>query len=302
MVCIGEGWALRLDAALASVMQGEGALRPSRVAQPSFVMNCAGAKLECGGGRIGDKGYLVEPTVFSNATDEMAIARDEVMRGAHLHMERNLCVQCVWRSRLAGQWRAEAGALATVVLQGIGRENCSSRFAPCAAADLWPGASPAEVEGPGRGEMRMEFLLPCLAMCRTALACCSTCRPCSTSQTHHQAQPLTWLLRPASLPRLAQVIQRCNATEYGLAASVWTSSIDTMQALTRGIKAGTVWVPALRLWGADFYGRGVLRVAGAAGVALGGMGAFNSVPREHSAPAIASRAPLLCTSSGSGVR
>lgn len=29
---------------------------------------------------------------------------------------------------------------------------------------------------------------------------------------------------------------------YGLAASVWTQSLDTMQALTRGIKSGTVWV------------------------------------------------------------
>ena len=41
-----------------------------------------------------------------------------------------------------------------------------------------------------------------------------------------------------------QVIQRANDTEYGLAASVWTNNLDSMQALTRGIKAGTVWVSA----------------------------------------------------------
>lgn len=37
-----------------------------------------GAKLECGGKRIGEQGYFVEPTVFSNVTDEMRIAREEI--------------------------------------------------------------------------------------------------------------------------------------------------------------------------------------------------------------------------------
>lgn len=39
-----------------------------------------------------------------------------------------------------------------------------------------------------------------------------------------------------------EVIARANATDYGLASAVWTRSLDRMQALTRGIKAGTVWV------------------------------------------------------------
>lgn len=37
-----------------------------------------GAKLEFGGCRQGDKGYFVKPTVFSNVTDNMKIAREEV--------------------------------------------------------------------------------------------------------------------------------------------------------------------------------------------------------------------------------
>ena len=38
-----------------------------------------GAKLECGGNRMTDKkGYFVEPTVFSNVTDDMRIAKEEV--------------------------------------------------------------------------------------------------------------------------------------------------------------------------------------------------------------------------------
>lgn len=37
-----------------------------------------GAKLMTGGKRIGTSGYYVEPTVFTDVTDEMAIAREEV--------------------------------------------------------------------------------------------------------------------------------------------------------------------------------------------------------------------------------
>jgi aldehyde dehydrogenase (NAD+) len=37
-----------------------------------------GAKLLAGGGRVGDKGFFVEPTIFDDVKDEMAIARDEI--------------------------------------------------------------------------------------------------------------------------------------------------------------------------------------------------------------------------------
>ncbi|HTC36231.1 MAG TPA: aldehyde dehydrogenase family protein [Bryobacteraceae bacterium] len=37
-----------------------------------------GAKLNCGGGRVGENGYFVEPTVFSDVQDNMKIAREEI--------------------------------------------------------------------------------------------------------------------------------------------------------------------------------------------------------------------------------
>ena len=37
-----------------------------------------GAKLECGGNRVGDQGYYVEPTVFSDVQDDMRIAKEEI--------------------------------------------------------------------------------------------------------------------------------------------------------------------------------------------------------------------------------
>nr|CAB3220988.1 aldehyde dehydrogenase, mitochondrial [Phallusia mammillata] len=37
-----------------------------------------GADLLCGGGRWGDKGYFIEPTVFANVTDNMRIATEEI--------------------------------------------------------------------------------------------------------------------------------------------------------------------------------------------------------------------------------
>lgn len=37
-----------------------------------------GAKLQTGGKQVGTEGYFVEPTVFSEVTDEMTIAKEEV--------------------------------------------------------------------------------------------------------------------------------------------------------------------------------------------------------------------------------
>lgn len=37
-----------------------------------------GARLECGGARLGNKGYFVQPTVFSEVMDNMTIAKEEV--------------------------------------------------------------------------------------------------------------------------------------------------------------------------------------------------------------------------------
>lgn len=37
-----------------------------------------GAKLEFGGKKLGNEGYFVEPTVFSNVTDDMRIAKEEI--------------------------------------------------------------------------------------------------------------------------------------------------------------------------------------------------------------------------------
>ncbi|XP_071151222.1 LOW QUALITY PROTEIN: aldehyde dehydrogenase, cytosolic 2-like [Mytilus edulis] len=37
-----------------------------------------GAKLECGGKRIGTKGYFIEPTVFSDVNEDMRIGKEEI--------------------------------------------------------------------------------------------------------------------------------------------------------------------------------------------------------------------------------
>jgi acyl-CoA reductase-like NAD-dependent aldehyde dehydrogenase len=37
-----------------------------------------GAKCETGGKRFGEKGYFIEPTIFSNVTDDMKIAKEEI--------------------------------------------------------------------------------------------------------------------------------------------------------------------------------------------------------------------------------
>jgi aldehyde dehydrogenase (NAD+) len=37
-----------------------------------------GAKLVCGGDRVGDRGYFIEPTVFADVKDDMKIAKEEI--------------------------------------------------------------------------------------------------------------------------------------------------------------------------------------------------------------------------------
>lgn len=39
-----------------------------------------------------------------------------------------------------------------------------------------------------------------------------------------------------------EVIKRANKTKYGLAAGVFTRSLDTANTVSRGLRAGTVWV------------------------------------------------------------
>jgi aldehyde dehydrogenase (NAD+) len=37
-----------------------------------------GARLVCGGGRVGDRGYFIQPTVFADVKDDMTIAKEEI--------------------------------------------------------------------------------------------------------------------------------------------------------------------------------------------------------------------------------
>lgn len=90
-----------------------------------------GAKLECGGNRVGDKGFFVEPTVFSDVTDNMRIANEEI-------------------------------------------------FGP--------------------------------------------------------------VMQIMKFKTIEEVIERANKTKYGLAASVFTSNIESALMLAQGIRAGSVWI------------------------------------------------------------
>ncbi|KAG2485836.1 hypothetical protein HYH03_015419 [Edaphochlamys debaryana] len=47
---------------------------------------------------------------------------------------------------------------------------------------------------------------------------------------------------------LDEVIKRANDTNYGLAAGVFSSNIDTVNTLTRALKSGTVWVNCYNLY------------------------------------------------------
>ena len=57
-------------------------------------------------------------------------------------------------------------------------------------------------------------------------------------QSHH-TRALTFL---ACGSGMEEVIRRANATHYGLAAGVFTRSLDAANTLSRALRAGTVWV------------------------------------------------------------
>ena len=65
---------------------GENTFQGPQVSQLQFdrIMNYikagkeAGAKVETGGNRMGDKGYFIEPTIFSNVSPDMKIVQEEI--------------------------------------------------------------------------------------------------------------------------------------------------------------------------------------------------------------------------------
>ncbi|GFP95454.1 aldehyde dehydrogenase family 2 member b4 mitochondrial [Phtheirospermum japonicum] len=107
------------------------------------------ATLECGGERVGSKGYFIQPTVFSNVKDDMLIATDEIFGP----------VQSILKFNGSGSGLGPDQNFGSLILEDID-----------------------------------------------------------------------------------EVMKRANASPYGLAAGVFTKDIDTANTLSRGLRAGTIWV------------------------------------------------------------
>jgi aldehyde dehydrogenase (NAD+) len=92
-----------------------------------------GAKLNCGGGRVGDRGYFVEPTVFSDVQDSMKIAREEIFGPVMSIMRFKNLDEVIDRANkttyglAAGVWTKDIGkalAIANNVRSGTVWVNC----------------------------------------------------------------------------------------------------------------------------------------------------------------------------------
>jgi aldehyde dehydrogenase (NAD+) len=57
-----------------------------------------GAKVQCGGGRLGDKGYFVKPTVFSDVQDHMRIATEEIFGPVQQILKFNTLEEAITRA------------------------------------------------------------------------------------------------------------------------------------------------------------------------------------------------------------
>ena len=76
----------------------------------------------------------------------------------------------------------------------------------------------------------------------------STGRPCSRSTDVNHDIVQKEVFGPVATFEVfdteADAIARANATEFGLAAGIFTSSINTSRRVTREIQAGTIWTNA----------------------------------------------------------
>lgn len=81
-----------------------------------------GAKLECGGKRLGDKGYYIEPTVFSNVQDDNIIATDEIFGPVQSILKWSTLEEVLERSN-----KSEYGLAAGVYSKDVNWVNSLSR-------------------------------------------------------------------------------------------------------------------------------------------------------------------------------
>lgn len=66
-------------------------------------------------------------------------------------------------------------------------------------------------------------------------------------QHYEQPTPLEYSVS-ISLLCLLQVVARANDSAYGLASGVFSNNLDTINTLTRALRAGTVWVNSYNLF------------------------------------------------------
>jgi aldehyde dehydrogenase (NAD+) len=100
-----------------------------------------GAKMLCGGDRVGNRGYFIRPTVFSDVQDEMMIAREEIFGPVMSILKFRDMDDLVERANktiyglAAGIWTRDIGkahAIANSVRAGTVWVNCYNVFDPAA--------------------------------------------------------------------------------------------------------------------------------------------------------------------------
>ncbi|ONK79402.1 uncharacterized protein A4U43_C01F5990 [Asparagus officinalis] len=82
----------------------------------------SGASLITGGERIGSKGYVIEPTIFSDVKDDMAIAKDEIFGPVQTILKFNDLDEAIKRAN-----NSRYGLAAGVFTSNIGKANTLAR-------------------------------------------------------------------------------------------------------------------------------------------------------------------------------
>src|SRR5437879_3867703 len=163
------------------------------------------AKLMAGGGRVGDKGYFIEPTVFADVQDNMKIEEEEIVGTVMFILH--------YKEKKTEQGQQVDQDQYNKVMSNIdaGKKEKAKLMA-----------------GGGRVGDKGYFIEP------TVFA------DVQDNMKIAQEEIFGPVMSILKFKDMNEVVERANKSLYGLAAAVWTKDISKAHAIADSVRAGTV--------------------------------------------------------------
>ncbi|KOB73827.1 Aldehyde dehydrogenase, partial [Operophtera brumata] len=212
-----------------------------------------GAKLLAGGNRVGTTGYYVEPTVFADVTDDMIIAQEEVgkliQKAAGTNNLKRVTLE------LGGKSQMCVAASRLYVQSGIYDKFVEAAVKHAKSIKIGKPTDPTSQHGPQVDETMMNKVLGYIKMGKQqgAKLLAGGNR---VGTTGYYVEPTVFadvtddmiiaqeeIFGPVQsilkFETLEEVVDRANATNYGLAAGIFTTNINNALQFSKHVEAGT---------------------------------------------------------------